>query len=63
MNLTVLIAKLRADNLRRVAEATGIPYETLRRISVGKTPGPRVTTVERIAAHYASTRRRQQKAA
>jgi len=57
MDLSTIVAKLRADDLNRVADATGIPYETLRRISKGNTPGPRVTTVERIAAYYAPRRR------
>ncbi len=57
MDLQTLVAKLRSDNLRKVANATGVPYETLRRISNGQTPGPRITTVERIAAHYLRKRR------
>lgn len=61
MNLITLIERLKSDDLVDVAAATGVPYETLRRISKGKTVGPRVTTVERIAAHY--ERKRQQKAA
>jgi hypothetical protein len=57
MDLKTIIAKLQDDDLGRVADATGVPYETLRRISRGKTVGPRVTTVERIASYYAPKRR------
>jgi len=57
MDLRTVVAKLAADDLKRVAEATGVPYETLRRISKGNTPGPRVTTFERIAAYYAPKKR------
>ena len=52
MDLSTVIAKLKSGKLMPVAKATGIPYETLRRISSGQTPGPKVTTVERIAAYY-----------
>jgi hypothetical protein len=57
MDLRTIIGKLQNDDLGKVSDATGIPYETLRRIAKGKTPGPRVTTVERIAGYYAPKRR------
>lgn len=57
MDLRTIIGRLQKDDLGKVAGATGIPYETLRRIAKGKTPGPRVTTVERIADYYAPKRR------
>lgn len=57
MELRTIIEKLQADDLSRVSDATGLPYETLRRIARGKTPGPRITTVERIAAYYTRPKR------
>jgi precorrin-6x reductase len=59
MNLSVIVERLRSDNLGQVASATGVPYETLRRISTGKTPGPRITTIERIEAYYATKKRKR----
>jgi len=53
MGLEQIIANLRDDDIGVIAAATGIPYETLRRIRSGQTPDPRVKTVERIAAYYA----------
>ena len=63
MDLKTLISRLQVDDLSKVSTATGVPYETLRRISTGMTPGPRITTVERIADYYASPKRRDRAAA
>jgi predicted transcriptional regulator len=63
MDLKTIIGRLQGDDLSTVANATGVPYETLRRISTGQTPDPRVKTVERIAEYYAPKRREQRQAA
>lgn len=63
VDLKTVISKLRSDDLATVSEATGVPYETLRRISTGQTPDPRVKTVERIAKHYAQKRGESRQAA
>lgn len=63
MDLRTIIEKLKSDNLGQVSAATGLPYETLRRIARGKTEDPRVKTIERIAAHYARKPRESRRAA
>jgi predicted transcriptional regulator len=57
MDLRTIIGRLQNDDLGEVSEATGVPYETLRRIATLKTEDPRVKTVERIAKYYTSKRR------
>ena len=37
------------EELKRLASVTGVPFHTLRKISSGETPNPRIGTVEPIA--------------
>lgn len=38
--------------LEAVAASTGVPYHTLLKIVKGETEDPRISTVERLLAHY-----------
>lgn len=54
MTFADLLSKLRNEDVSLVAKATGVPYETIRRIVAGNTPNPRVKTVDRLASYFDS---------
>ena len=39
-----------------IAEATGVPYSTICKVAQGVHADPRVSTVQRLADYFASTR-------
>lgn len=56
MNFADLKARLAADkgNWSQIARGTGLHINAVRKIAIGETPTPRISTVERLAAYYAA---------
>lgn len=57
--LETLIARLRAEEpsrIRSLADETGIPYGTLRKLRAGTTVNPRYTTLRKLKEHYVERR-------
>lgn len=54
MNWTATQERLAADKGQwsRIARATGLHINAVRKIALGETPSPRIDTVQKIVAYY-----------
>lgn len=54
-----LLARLRSEppnRIRALADETGIPYGTLRKLRGGDTANPRYSTLKKLRTHYVERR-------